>query len=65
MRTTLNLSEDLYREAAKATGVAEKTKLIHLGLETLVREAAAKRLARLFGKIKEAKAPPRRRIRIA
>jgi Arc/MetJ family transcription regulator len=62
MRTTLNLKEDLYKEAAKATGIQEKTKLIHLGLQALIRETAAKRLSRLFGTVKTAKAPPRRRI---
>ncbi|OGQ07014.1 MAG: hypothetical protein A3G32_07405 [Deltaproteobacteria bacterium RIFCSPLOWO2_12_FULL_40_28] len=61
MRTTLNLSNDLYQEASQATGVAEKTKLIHLGLEALIRETASRRLARLYGSVKKAKAPSRRK----
>ena len=61
MRTTLALNEGLYHEAAKATGVQEKTRLIHLGWEALIREAAAKRLAGLYGAFHKAKAPRRRR----
>lgn len=63
MRTTLNIQDDLYREAVKATGVEEKTKLLHLGLQALVRQEASRRLAKLFGTIKNAKAPPRRKVR--
>ena len=63
MRTTLNIQDDLYREAAKVTGVQEKTKLLHLGLQSLIEAAARSRLARLGGKVKGAKAPPRRKIR--
>lgn len=62
MRTTLNLSEDLYKKASQATGIQEKTKLIHMGLDALIRETAAQRLAKLFGAYKKAKAPPRRKI---
>lgn len=61
MRTTLNIQEDLYQQAVKATGVQEKTKLLHLGLRSLVESAARRRLARLGGKVKGAKAPPRRK----
>ncbi len=61
MRTTLNIQDDLYREAVKATGVEEKTKLLHLGLQALVESAARRRLANLGGKVKGAKAPPRRK----
>jgi len=60
MRTTLNLNKELYKKAVDATGVREKTKLIHLGLNSLIREAALKRLAKLHGAVKRAKAPPRR-----
>ena len=63
MRTTLNLEEPLYREAVRATGIEEKTKLIHLGLRALVREASQKRLSRLHGAIHQAKAPQRRPTR--
>ena len=63
MRTTLNLNEDLYRKAVKTTGVREKTKLIHLGLESLLRQAAQSRLAGMYGTIRKAKAPPRKKAR--
>ncbi len=61
MRTTLNLNEELFRKAVKNTGVHEKTKLIHLGLESLIRQAAQNRLARLHGLIPKAKAAPRKK----
>ena len=61
MRTTFNLDETLYREAVQVTGIEEKTKLLHMGLKALIQDAAYKRLAKLFGKIPEAKLPRRRR----
>ena len=61
MRTTLNLDEKLYHDAVKATGIEEKTRLIHKGLEALVRTAAYRKLANLQGAVKNAKAPPRRK----
>ncbi|OGQ04457.1 MAG: antitoxin [Deltaproteobacteria bacterium RIFCSPLOWO2_01_44_7] len=63
MRTTLNMDDKLYEEAAKATGVTEKTQLIHMGLKALIQDAAYKRLAKLHGAIPQAKAPRRRRIK--
>ena len=63
MRTTLNLDENLYKKAAQVTGIAEKTKLLHLGLETLIRQAVYKDFSSLFGTVKKAKAPRRRRIK--
>lgn len=64
MRTTLNLNESLYRQASKAVGISEKTKLIHLGLESLIRQEARKRLAGMFGAFRRARAPRRRRVKI-
>ena len=61
MRTTLNLDEKLYNDAVKATGIEEKTRLIHTGLQALIRTAAYRKLANLRGSIKNAKAPPRRK----
>ncbi|MCB1214247.1 MAG: type II toxin-antitoxin system VapB family antitoxin [Deltaproteobacteria bacterium] len=60
MRTTLNLKEDLYQKASRATGIKEKTKLIHLGLEALLREEALKHLASLYGQIPKVKAIKRK-----
>jgi Arc/MetJ family transcription regulator len=61
MRTTLNLDDALMQAALKATGEREKTRVIHLGLEALVRQKAAERLARLGGTAPNASAAPRRR----
>jgi Arc/MetJ family transcription regulator len=49
MRTTLNLRDDLVERAAEATGIEEKTALIHAGLEALIQRRAAERLAALGG----------------
>jgi Arc/MetJ family transcription regulator len=65
MRTTLILREDLVEAAYKATGVREKTKLIHLGLEALLERAARERLIRLGGSMPQAKVPRRRRLAAA
>ena len=61
MRTTLNLDAALISAALSATGEREKTKVIHLGLEALIRQKAAERLARLGGSAPNASAAPRRR----
>jgi Arc/MetJ family transcription regulator len=61
MRTTFNLKEQLYQEASRVTGVSEKTALIHMGLEALIRREAAKRLAALGGSDHRASTAPRRR----
>jgi Arc/MetJ family transcription regulator len=61
MRTTLNLDDALVHAALKASGEQKKTKVIHLGLEALIRQKAAERLARLGGTAPNASAAPRRR----
>lgn len=61
MRTTLNLDDELLDAAQEATGEAEKTKVIHLGLQALVRQKAAERLAALGGSAPKATPAPRRR----
>ena len=61
MRTTLNLDDSLLDAALEATGEQEKTKVIHLGLEALVRQKAAERLVALGGTAPKASAAPRRR----
>lgn len=63
MRTTFILKDDLYQKAAQLTGIREKTKLIHLGLESLIRDQAARRLIHFFGTVKNAKAPLRRKAK--
>ena len=61
MRTTLNIDEHLLKKASKLTGIEEKTSLVRLGLETLIAQQAALRLAQLGGSEKRLKLPPRRR----
>ena len=63
MRTTLNIDDDLIREAAKLTGVQEKTALVQRGLEALIARESARRLAALGGSEKELRPIPRRRPR--
>ncbi len=62
MRTTLNIENDLLAKAAKLTGVSEKTSLVRLGLQALIAERSARKLASLGGTEKHLTAPPRRKI---
>jgi Arc/MetJ family transcription regulator len=61
MRTTLVLDDDLFAEAVRNTGITEKTRIIHLGLEALIQREAARRLAALGGSMPALRVPPRRR----
>jgi len=61
MRTTLNLDEELLREAQEGTGLGVKTELIHAGLRALIARESARRLAALGGSERKLKAPGRRR----
>jgi len=45
MRTTLNIEDDLIVKASKMTGIKEKTRLVRLGLESLIARESGKRLA--------------------
>ena len=63
MKTTLILRDELILKAMEATGLKEKTAVIHLGLQELVNKAARERLIRLGGRMKSARAPRRRRPR--
>lgn len=61
MRTTLIINDELLERAREMTGIAEKTALVHAGLEALIALEAAKRLADLGGSQPKLKAIPRRR----
>ena len=61
MRTTLNIDDFLVKEAIRLTGVKEKTALVRMGLESLVRSASSRRLAELGGTEKSLKPIARRR----
>ena len=57
----MNIDDDLLGEASRLTGVTEKTALVRMGLEALVRREAAKRLAAMGGSDPRASAGPRKR----
>ncbi len=61
MRTTLNLDEALVDRARRLTGVTEKTALVRAGLESLIQQASAARLAALGGSEPRLRAVRRRR----
>ena len=44
MRTTLNIDDKLIEEAAKFTGIAEKTKLVRMWLEALISIESGKKI---------------------
>jgi len=47
MRTTLNIDDQILTQAARLTGITEKTALVRLGLQALIARASSKRLAEL------------------
>ena len=61
MRTTLNIDDELLELASRMTGLNEKTTLVRLGLEALIAQESARRLATLGGTEKQLKSVPRRR----
>ena len=61
MRTTININDDVLHEAAKLTGIKEKTALVMLGLKSLIAKESARRLAQLGGSQKSLRPIPRRR----
>jgi len=61
MRTTLNIDDRLLAEAGRLSGVTGKTALIHAGLQALIVQESARRLAALGGSEAGLKPVPRRR----
>jgi Arc/MetJ family transcription regulator len=61
MRTTLIIEEELLERARSLTGIDEKTALVRAGLQALVAQEAARRLAALGGTDPELNVAPRRR----
>lgn len=62
MRITLNVDEELVARASELTGVQEQDVLVRMGLEALIAQKSAQRLARLGGTEKQLQRPRRRRI---
>lgn len=61
MRTTINLDDELLERASALVGSTEKTALVRMGLQALIAQESARRLARLGGSDPAAKAPRRQR----
>jgi len=61
MKTTLNIDDQILRKASRLTGISEKTTLVRKGLEALIAQESAKRLAALGGSEKKLKSIPRRK----
>lgn len=59
MRTTLNLDDALLEQARKSTGVKEKTRLLHLGLQALIQREENRRPADAGAAEPTAPPPPR------
>jgi Arc/MetJ family transcription regulator len=49
MRVTLNIPDDLMKDASNLTGIKQKTALIHAALQLLIQKEAGRRLAALGG----------------
>jgi Arc/MetJ family transcription regulator len=49
LRTTINLDDDLLREAQRLSGSRERTVLVREALRALIERERARRLARLGG----------------
>ena len=61
MKTTLNIDDKTMAEAARLTGIKEKTTSVQRGLEALIAQESGRRLASLGGTEKDLKTIPRRR----
>lgn len=61
MRTTLILDDDLVERAKELSGLAEKTAVVHAGLEALIARESARRLAALGGSEPDLRPVRRRR----
>jgi len=61
MRTTLNIDDDLLRQAQQLTGMRSKADLVREGLRALIERESAIRLARLGGSEPQLKPVARRR----
>jgi Arc/MetJ family transcription regulator len=61
MRVTIDLDDELLKQAHEMTGIEDRTALIHEALRRLIQLEASRRLAKLGGSDPDAEAPPRRR----
>ena len=61
MRTTVTLDDALLKEAARLSGITERSARLRRGLEVLIAQESARRLIRLGGTDPDATAGRRRR----
>jgi len=61
MRTTLILDDELLAKAARLSGIKGKTAVVHAGLNALVAQESARRLAALGGTQRKLSTVQRRR----
>lgn len=61
MRTTLDIDDDLLREARQRVDAPTKTALIEMALRALIRESARQRLIEAGGTMPDLEPPRRRR----
>ena len=61
MRTTVDLDDELLKDARWLTGIDDTTQLVNAGLKALIEREAARRLAKLGGTMPNLQRIPRRR----
>lgn len=65
MRTTINIDDELFAQAAKLVGTLDRSAMVREGLKALIERESARRLARLGGTQPALKMAPRRRTATA
>ena len=65
MKTTLNIDDELLVKAQQVTGITDKTALVRKGLNALIEQESARRLAQLGGTEPELQTIPRRQSKPA
>jgi Arc/MetJ family transcription regulator len=61
VRTTVNLDDELLRQAQQLSGIPERTQLLRAALQALVERESARRLVLLGGSDPDLTLPPGRR----
>jgi len=62
VRTTVNIDDDVMREAMRQTGLKSKTDVLDLALRVLLEREARRKLKALYGKVPQLQEVRRRRI---
>lgn len=64
MRTTIDLDDELLKEALKVTGMTKKTRLLEEALREIIRRTKREKIVKKFGQLKiDAKILKHRHIR--